>query len=130
MVGGHVRAQTIEIQIHPPTTCLVRLHGEHDVATGDAVAAALAAAAGHNHVVVDLAHCTFIDSTLITRLLGAAKRMRERGGTLELVVPEEANAVRRTLELANVQMVLPFHASFAAALASIAAVGRPSCSAA
>lgn len=125
-----MRAQTIEIQIHPPTTYVVRLFGEHDVASGEAVSAALLAARGYRLVLVDLAQCTFIDSTLITHLLAAAKRARQRGGTVELVVPEEANAVRRTLELANVQMVLPFHASCATALESIATAERPSRSAA
>ena len=122
-----MRAQTIEIQIHPPTTSLVRLYGEHDVASGEAVTAALSARGGYRQVVVDLSQCTFIDSTLITRLLAAARRTRQRGGSLELVVPEDANAVRRTLELANVQMVLPFHASCTAALESLSAAGQPSC---
>jgi anti-anti-sigma factor len=130
MVGGNVRAQTIEIHVHPPATYLVRLHGEHDVASGEAVSAALNAGCEYPHILVDLAHCAFIDSTLITRLLAAAKRTRERGGSLELVVPHAANAVRRTLELANVQMVLPFHASCATALESRADTGQPDCLAA
>jgi anti-anti-sigma factor len=116
-----VQAQNLEILIHSPNTYIVRLRGEHDVSSREALSAALAAASGYNHVLVDLAPCMFVDSTLISVLLAASKHARERGGSVELVVPSEANAVRRTLELANVQRVLPFHASCAAALESIAA---------
>jgi anti-anti-sigma factor len=116
-----VRAQNIETQIHSPTVRVVRLHGEHDLSSNGALSGELAAGAGNGHVIVDLAVCTFMDSTLIRTLLVAARRAGERGGSVQLVVPVEANAVRRTLELANVQGVLPFHASSAAALHTIAA---------
>lgn len=116
--------QNLEIVIHSPTTCVVRLYGEHDVSSREALSTALVAASRYDHVLVDLARCMFVDSTLISVLLAASKRAGERGGSVELVVPSEANAVRRTLELANVQRVLPFHASCATALESIAA-GEP-----
>jgi anti-anti-sigma factor len=116
--------QDIDTQIHSRTTCIVRLRGEHDVSSSDALSATLVAAGAYEHVLVDLAECTFIDSTLISSLLAASKSARERGRSVELVVPAEANAVRRTLELANVQMVLPFHASRATALESMAAADR------
>jgi anti-anti-sigma factor len=123
-----VQAQNLEILIHSPTTCVVRLYGEHDVSSREALSAALVAASGYDHVLVDLARCTFVDSTLINIMLVASRRARERGGSVELVVPSEANAVRRTLELANVQRVLPFHASCSTALESIAAAEpQPSC---
>lgn len=119
-----MRAQNLELLIHPPAACVVRLHGEHDVSSLEEVSAALATAGGYHRVVVDLARCTFIDSSLISIFLAASRRARARGGSVELVVPSEANAVRRTLELANVQRVLPFHASCASALESVAA-GEP-----
>jgi anti-anti-sigma factor len=116
-----VRAQSIEIQFLAPSTCVVRMYGEHDVSSREAVAAALVAAQGQRHVLVDLARCSFIDSSLISTLLAAANEAQQRGDAVELIVPVEANAVRRTLELANIQRVLPFHASSAAALKTIAA---------
>jgi anti-anti-sigma factor len=115
---------SIEIQIHSPGICSVALSGEHDAAASEAVTLALAAARGYHGVLVDLTHCTFIDSTLITALLVGARRARERGGALELVLPEGGGAVRRTLEVANVQMLLPFHASRPAAIAALKARGR------
>jgi anti-anti-sigma factor len=119
-----MQAHTIEIHVQSPTIYVVRLYGEHDVSSGGALSAALVGARGYDHVVVDLGRCAFVDSTVITHLLGAAKRAHQRGGSVELVVPVEANVVRRTLELANVQMALPFHASLTAAVESIAAAER------
>jgi anti-anti-sigma factor len=106
---------SIEIEIHSPAICIVALRGEQDAASSEAVTLALAAARGYDTILVDLALCTFIDSTLITALLVAARRAQELGGALDLVLPVEPNAVRRTLEIANVQMLLPFHASRGAA---------------
>jgi anti-anti-sigma factor len=116
-----VRARSIQIQNLTPSTCVVRLHGEHDVSSREALSAALLAAGASNHVLVDLSQCDFIDSTLISTLLAAANQAQQRDGSVELVVPAEANAVRRTLELANVQRVLPFHASCATAVETITA---------
>jgi anti-anti-sigma factor len=116
---------SIEIQIHSADACIVTLRGEHDVASSDAVSLALAAARGYGNILVDLAGCTFVDSSLIHALLVAAKRARQLHGALEVVLPEEPNAVRRTLEIANVQMILPFHASREEGLASITSQRPP-----
>jgi anti-anti-sigma factor len=110
---------SIEIQIHSADACIVTLRGEHDAASSDAVSLALAAARGYGNILVDLAGCTFVDSSLIHALVVAANRARQLHGALEVVLPEEPNAVRRTLEIANVQMFLPFHASREEGLASI-----------
>ncbi len=115
---------TIEIEIHSPSVCLVTLRGEHDASSSEAVTLALAVARGYGNILVDLAACTFVDSTVINALLAAAKRARQLDGTLELVVPAESNPVRRALEIANVQMVMPFHASRAAGIAGIEARKR------
>ncbi len=114
---------TTEIEIHSPTVCIVTLRGEHDASTSEAVTMALALARGYTHVLVDLAGCQFVDSSLINALLLASKRARERGGAVVLVVPTETTPVRRTLEIANVQMVLPFHATRDDALEAIDSAG-------
>jgi anti-anti-sigma factor len=112
---------TTEIEIHSPTACIVTLRGEHDAASSEAITLALTLARSYTNVVVDLGGCSFIDSSVITVLLQAAKRASEQGGTLELVVPVETTAVRRTLEIANVQGSLPFHATRADGIAGVAA---------
>jgi anti-anti-sigma factor len=104
----------------------VTLRGEHDATSSEAVTLALAVARDYGTILVDLGECTFVDSALISALLLAAKRARKPDGALELVVPAEANAVRRTLEIANVQMLLPFHATLEAGIAGIGTPKPPS----
>ena len=110
---------TTEIEIHSPTVCIVTLRGEHDASSREALTMALTLARGYAHVLVDLAGCQFVDSSVINALLLAARRAREHGGSVELVVPVDTTAVRRTLEIANVQMSLPFHGTRAEAIASV-----------
>jgi anti-anti-sigma factor len=117
-VAAHAK---IEIQIHSPNACIVTLRGEHDASSSEAVTLALAAARNYGNILIDLGECTFVDSSLISALLVAAQRARELGGALALALPAEADAVRRTLEIANIQMILPFHATREAGLASIEA---------
>jgi anti-sigma B factor antagonist len=102
---------TTEIEIHSATACIVTLRGEHDASSSEAVTMALTLARGYSNVLVDLSGCQFVDSSVINALLLASKRAREHGGGVELVVPTDTTAVRRTLEIANVQMILPFHAT-------------------
>ncbi len=120
--GRRVAAQpTTEIEIHSPRACIVTLRGEHDASTSEAVTLALMLARGYANVLVDLSGCAFVDSSVISALLRAAQRARKRGGAVQLVVPVDATTVRRTLEIANVQMVLPFHATRAEGVAGFAA---------
>jgi anti-anti-sigma factor len=114
------RHNSVEIRIHSAAACIVTLRGEHDVNSRETVTLALAAARAYSNILVDLAACTFIDSSIITTLLEAAKRARQADGALELVVPTESNAVRRTLEISNVQGMLPFNETAAGGLASMA----------
>jgi anti-sigma B factor antagonist len=115
---------TTEIEIHSPRACIVTLRGEHDASSSEAVTLALMLARGYAGVLVDLSGCAFLDSSVISALLLAGQRARTRGGAVEIVVPIGATTVRRTLEIANVQMVLPFHATRAEGIAGIAAPPR------
>jgi anti-sigma B factor antagonist len=76
--------------------------------------------AGATAVVCDLSAVTFLDSSGLGVLVGALKRLRERGGEL-YVVPGTAG--RRILELTALDRVIELHESRGAALA--AASGRP-----
>jgi anti-anti-sigma factor len=115
---------TTEIEIHSPTACIVTLRGEHDAASNEAITLAVTLARSYTNVLVDLGSCSFVDSTVIGVLLAAAKRAHEQGGALELVVPVEMTPVRRTLEIANVQGRLPFHATREDGIACLAARRR------
>lgn len=111
---------SIEVETSSPPS-IVALRGEHDVNSWTDVALALATAGVQPTVLVDLSECTFMDSTVITALLVAAKQLRARDGALEVFIPAGAHAIRRTLELMNVEAILPTHETRAAAAASLAA---------
>jgi anti-sigma B factor antagonist len=80
--------------------------------------------AGSKQVVVDLSTATFIDSTAIGVLVGAARRLCEGGdGSLAIVCPEENRAVLRIFEIAGVSDVFPLHRSREEALSAFGWVG-------
>jgi anti-sigma B factor antagonist len=56
-------------------------------------------------VVVDLSEVSFLDSTILGTLVGALRRMRERGGELRLVYPPEP--ANRIFELTGLDTVFP-----------------------
>ncbi len=54
-------------------------------------------------LVVDLARVSFLDSTILGTLVGGLRRMRERGGELQLVYPP--HPVSRIFELTGLDSV-------------------------
>ncbi len=119
--GSTVTARgTIEVEIYSEDTAIVTLHGEHDMASTAEVAVTLAIAAGCPGILVDASDCTFIDSTVISALMRAARLAAKRAGVLEVVVPAGSSA-RRGLEIAGVHTLLPFHETRVAGVASVEA---------
>jgi anti-sigma B factor antagonist len=80
---------------------VVRLEGELDAETTTEVRERLGDLIlnGELTVVVDLQHITFIDSTALGVLVGALRRLRERGGDLVLSAP--TTAVQRAIEVSG-----------------------------
>jgi anti-anti-sigma regulatory factor len=115
---------SIEIEIQAPSSCLVTLHGEHDMSSREAVTMALALARTYSNVLVDLTPCTFIDTTVTNAVLVAAGQLRQSDRSLELIVPADAVATRRVLGLTGVLPVVPLHDTRAAALAAVASAER------
>jgi anti-sigma B factor antagonist len=91
----------------PPYVAVVLLRGEHDLATRDAIGAALEPLEGD--VLVDLTECTFIDSSVIGALLACAQRLRGAGHRLELVVPSDNEAIVRVLEIVDIASLVTVH---------------------
>jgi anti-anti-sigma factor len=110
---------TIEVRLHSHAASVVTLRGEHDLDSRPGVMLALAAASANGDVLVDLSECSFIDSSIISAFLLAAKRLQERDGALELVIPPDARHLRRILEMTSVQTILPSHDTSDAGIASI-----------
>jgi anti-sigma B factor antagonist len=67
-----------------------------------------------DHLVVDLARVSFLDSSGIGVLVGALHRVREHHGSITLVAPSPR--VRQVLGLTGVTQVMPVHASLDEAL--------------
>jgi anti-sigma B factor antagonist len=91
----------------PQYAAIVSLHGEHDLATAPALRNALAPLFGD--VLVDLSDCTFIDSTVIGALIGAAQELQREGHALAIVVPPENSNVARTLEIVRINELVRVH---------------------
>lgn len=110
----------IEIAAHSPAVAVVTLRGEHDLHSWSEVTLALANASQRESVLVDLSDCTFLDSTMLTVLLVAAKQLRLRGGELAVAIPA-GTQVRRIFEVMNVDTLVTVHESRPAAIASLPA---------
>jgi anti-anti-sigma factor len=95
---------------------LLRLHGEHDIASTSRLAHALA-----DHVwdgtgvVVSLMETQFIDSAVINLLFRGDAELRKRGKRLVLHVATES-VVRRVLEITQLSSNLPTTGSLEEAL--------------
>jgi anti-anti-sigma factor len=111
----------IEVTLPSSATAIVTLRGEHDLHSWSEVTLALANASQRSRVLVDLSECTFLDSSMLTALLVAAKQLRLRDGALAVVLPPGAQ-VRRIFEIMNVHTLVVVHDSLAAAIAALPAL--------
>lgn len=93
---------------------VVHVRGELDLATTPELDEAIGDAVGSGRLVLDLTECTFVDSSAIRALLGAARAQRQAGGTSSLVAVDPG--VLRALEIAGVEQALPIRASVSDAL--------------
>lgn len=61
--------------------------------------------AGHRRVLLDLSDADFFDSTALGVVLHLAKRLRELGGSLAVVCPDQLT--RELFELAGLNLIFP-----------------------
>jgi anti-sigma B factor antagonist len=94
-----------ELLVQPSATT-VRLHGELDLVTADALRALLAEAAAEKpaKVVVDITDVPFVDVISLSTILAAADAMREREAPL--IVVGASQSVRRLFQVLNAEDVL------------------------
>lgn len=96
----------------------VTLTGELDAYDAPALRTAFAEAAADvdgGVVVLDLTAVTFLDSTALGTIVGLLRRVREGGGELRVVLPE--NEARRIFELTALERSLDIRANRESALA-------------
>jgi anti-anti-sigma factor len=94
----------------PSFAAVVRLCGEHDLATERDLRDVLRSILGD--VLVDLSECEFISSSVIGLLLADAYARKGDGHRLELVVPPENRAVRRTIQVSGIDKLMCVRAEF------------------
>ena len=102
----HIQTRRLDNQI-----AVVNLQGEMDVySTPSAKETILELInAGYHHLVVNLQQADYLDSTALGMLVGALKRVREKGGDLRLVAPTAR--IRRLLEITRLVNVFPIDAT-------------------
>lgn len=88
---------------------VVRVSGDLDLATVSHLEQALSATDASARLVLDLTECTFLDSSAVRTILATATRSEEAGGTLAVVAPDAG--IRKALEIAGVDSLVPIHAS-------------------
>ena len=99
-----------------PSTAVLRPEGELDLASASDLRHELftVIAGGADTIVVDLETTTFIDSMTIGVLLGAVRRLQQRGGELRIACADPN--IRRIFEITLLDRVFAIHPSCEAAL--------------
>ena len=104
---GEPSPAVVDVELRPPSApgfaAIVRLVGEHDMATSPSFREALQRIYGH--VLVDLSECDFIDSSVIGVLFGDYQARTKEGQRLELIAPREGT-VARTLQVSGVSRLI------------------------
>jgi anti-anti-sigma factor len=110
---------------HSPSgrVSVLRLEGEHDITTAHEIRRALVEVPDREDllVVVDLAPCTFLDSTVIGILVAAGKRFASRGA--RLLVLNAAGIPAKALRVTGADKVLQSEAR--PDLLALAGIGAP-----
>ncbi|WP_283139617.1 STAS domain-containing protein [Rhizohabitans arisaemae] len=96
---------------------IIAVAGEIDLYTAPRLQAEFARllADDPERVVIDMSDVEFCDSTGMNVLLSALKRLRERGGALEVAAPRPA--VRKILQVTGLDSVFTVHDSIPAEFA-------------
>ena len=104
---------TIRRSERPPWTVLT-VGGDLDVVGAPDLRQAVvtAVADGSRLLALDLSELDFVDSFGIGAVVGALKRLRQRGGDLALVCPSAR--IRRVFEICDLDRILALHESIAA----------------
>jgi anti-anti-sigma factor len=93
----------------PGYAAIVKVGGEHDIATIPRIRETLGAI--HGHVLVDLTDCTFLDSSAIHAFIDDARERRRKWQSLELIVPAANANVARALRISGLGELLVVHES-------------------
>ena len=97
---------------------VIHVGGDFDLSTVPVFEAELDPLVSAALIVVELAECTFIDSSALRALVRAQRRVASAGGRLVLVAPSQPAS--RVLEVATLDRFIPVAATLAEAVTSVA----------
>ena len=97
---------------------LIRVCGDLDLSTVGDFDAELERSLAVKNFVIELADCTFIDSSALRALVRAQKLVSNGGGELVLVAPSQP--ARRVLEIATLDRFVPVFGTVGEAVTSFA----------
>ena len=108
---------TIRRSERPPWTVL-SVGGELDVVGAPDLRQAVIkeVADGCRELILDISELDFVDSFGMGAIVGALKRLRQRGGDLALVCP--SRRIRRVFEICDLDRIVAFHDSIDSAAGS------------
>ncbi len=98
---------------------IVKLVGEHDLSDSHLLTAALRTTGDGARILVDLSDCTCLDLSAMGRLIATCRRLRARGGRLELLIPLEADAMWAVARRTGLATCLTTHTSREAGIAAL-----------
>jgi anti-anti-sigma factor len=108
---------TVTVDHVGPSTWVVALHGEHDLATTDQLRGELDAIfAQGTSVVVDFSDATFIDSAVVRELMRASHRVDHDPAECLVIVAPRGGFPRRVLDLLAIDRLVQIFSSRDAAL--------------
>lgn len=90
---------------------VIEIGGEIDVYTAPRLRESIVTAveAGHNRLIIDVQQVQFLDSTGLGVLVGALKRVRADGGSLDIVCTQER--ILKIFEITGLDKVFGLHGS-------------------
>jgi anti-sigma B factor antagonist len=90
---------------------IIEVGGEIDVYTAPKLREAIVTAveAGHSNLIIDVQKVDFLDSTGLGVLVGALKRVRADGGSLDIVCTQER--ILKIFEITGLDKVFGLHTS-------------------
>ena len=97
---------------------ILQVGGEIDVYTAPRLREAIVASIddGHTRLIIDVERVDFLDSTGLGVLVGALKKVRADGGTLDIVCTQQR--ILKIFDITGLDKVFGLHDSVAAAIGS------------
>ena len=123
--GTSAAPASVDVDVRDDGIAMVSLHGEHDLCDSPLLADALRTAGCGARVLVDLSECTYLDLSVVGRLITTRNRIAAGGGRLELLIPPEATVMWPIARRTGLAACLRTHTSLDEGIVSLSAPAAP-----